>query len=107
MFSSRALWYVGIFSILWCIGSAISAQVPPAPTFEVASVKQNKRGFDSIQRAGLKPGDRVTITNATLGTLIRMAYPGIAEIVGGPNWIGGAGPSVGADRFDVNAKAEA
>jgi uncharacterized protein (TIGR03435 family) len=48
-------------------------------------------------------GDRVTMTNVTLRTLIQVAYPGMSEIVGGPGWVG-SGPS--GDRFDVNAKAE-
>jgi uncharacterized protein (TIGR03435 family) len=43
----------------------------------------------------------------TLRTVIQVAYPGMSEIIGGPEWIGSAGPSFDADRFDVNAKAEA
>jgi len=107
MFRSRALWYFCVFSVFWRLGSVVSAQAPTTPTFEVASVKQNRSGPDSIQRVAMQPGDRVTITNVTLWTLIQVAYPGMADIVGGPKWIGSAGPSFDADRFDVNAKAEA
>jgi hypothetical protein len=81
-FRSRAFSYFCVFSLALRMGCVLSAQPAPTPTFEVTSVKQNKRGSDSIQRAGLQPGDRVTITNATLWTLIQMAYPGMAEIVG-------------------------
>src|SRR6266487_4115691 len=107
MFRSRTLWCFCVFSALWRIGGGVSAQAPSTTTFEVASVKQNKSGPDSIQRVGMQPGDRVTITNVTLWTLIQVAYPGMSEIIGGPKWIGSSGPSADADRFDVNAKAEA
>ena len=107
MFRSRALWCFCVFFVLGRLGSAASAQAPTTPVFEVASVKQNKSGPDSLQRVAMQPGDRVTITNVTLWTLIQVAYPGMSEIIGGPKWIGSAGPSVDADRFDVNAKAEA
>jgi bla regulator protein blaR1 len=104
---SRAVCYFCVFSVLWRIASLVSAQAPATPTFEVASVKQNKAGPDSIRRVGIQPGDRVTLTNVTLRTLIQVAYPGMSEIIGGPKWIGSAGPSFDADRFDVNAKAAA
>src|SRR5262249_33942661 len=78
------------------------------PAFEVASVKPNKSGPNGVQRAGLRPGDRVTMTDVLLLTLIQIAYPDASEILGGPTWMGTAGtPNLGADRFDVNAKAEA
>jgi uncharacterized protein (TIGR03435 family) len=104
MMRSRLLWMVGIVAIVGVLASGQSAQTPPSPTFEVASIKPNKSGPGSIQRAGLQPGDRVTMTNVTLRILIQIAYPGPSEIVGGTDWVG-SGPS--GDRFDVNAKAEA
>src|SRR5204862_6505799 len=82
-----------------------AAQAPPppprpaSPTFEVATVKQNKSGEGFI-RFGLQPGGRVSATNVPLKELIRMAYnlqP--FQIEGGPGWIN-------SDRFDVPAKAE-
>jgi len=80
-----------------------SAAQASGPAFDVASVKPNKSGPSAIQRVVMQPGDRVTLTNVTLRTLIQVAYPRMSEIVGGPSWIG-SGPS--GDRFDVNAKAE-
>ena len=102
---------ISVAFILWLIGiasmgrlAAGQASQTPGPAFEVASVKPNRSGPGSVQRAGLQPGDRVTMTNVTLRTLIQIAYPGMSEIVGGPSWVG-SGPA--GDRFDVNAKAEA
>ena len=80
-----------------------SAAQASGPAFDVASVKPNKSGPGAVQRVVMQPGDRVTMTNVTLRTLIQVAYPRMSEIVGGPSWIG-SGPS--GDRFDVNAKAE-
>ena len=97
------LWLIGIAST-GRIAAGQASQTPPGPVFEVASVKPNSSGPDSAQRAGLQPGERVTMTNVTLRTLIQIAYPGLSEIVGGPSWVG-SGPA--GDRFDVNAKAEA
>jgi uncharacterized protein (TIGR03435 family) len=97
------LWLIGIAS-MGRIAAGQASQIQPGPAFEVASVKPNRSGPDSVQRAGLQPGDRVTMTNVTLRTLIQIAYPGLSEIVGGPSWVG-SGPT--GDRFDVNAKAEA
>jgi uncharacterized protein (TIGR03435 family) len=101
MAASRVLWMSGTVCLVAGILAAQTA--PPTAAFEVASIKPNKSGPGSIQRAGLQPGDRVTMTNVTLRILIQIAYPGPSEIVGGPSWIG-SGPS--GDRFDVNAKAE-
>jgi hypothetical protein len=48
----------------------VAAADPPTGrvAFEVASVKRNKSGPNSIQRAGLRPGDRVRMTNVMLLT---------------------------------------
>jgi uncharacterized protein (TIGR03435 family) len=66
---------------------------------EVATVKPNKAGGG--QNIQVTPGGLVTITNMTVGTLIRMAYGSEAiqtqrQIVG-PSWID-------SDRFDISAK---
>jgi uncharacterized protein (TIGR03435 family) len=103
MVKSRVLRMAEIVCIVGSIASGPSAQTPTSPAFEVASIKPNKSGPGSIQRAGLQPGDRVTMTNVTLRILIQIAYPGPSEIIGGPSWVG-SGPS--GNRFDVNAKAE-
>jgi uncharacterized protein (TIGR03435 family) len=67
---------------------------------EVATVKPNRAGGG--QNIQVTPGGLVTITNMTVGTLIRMAYGSEAiqtqrQIVGGPSWID-------SDRFDISAK---
>lgn len=81
--------------------------VPPL-AFEIASVKPNKAGPSSLQRAGLSAGERVTMINVPLLTLLQIAYPGTSTIVGAPKWVGSpGGPNLDADRFDVSAKANA
>jgi len=88
-------------------GSAASVQAPEGPRFEVASVKENRRapGPDAPARVVMS-GDRVTITNETLHTMLRVAFPGAAEVRGGPTWVGSPGPPRSSDvRFDVLAKA--
>ncbi len=88
--------------------SSTNAKGALAPAFEVASVKPNKAGPTSPQRAGLPPGERVTMVNVPLLTLMQVAYPGMSAIIGGPKWMGIPGaPNFDADRFDLNAKAEA
>jgi uncharacterized protein (TIGR03435 family) len=69
------------------------------PSFEVASVKQNKSADRRVQ-IGLQPGGRFTATNVPLRMLIRNAYQlQDAQIISGPGWID-------TERFDVVAKAE-
>jgi uncharacterized protein (TIGR03435 family) len=87
--------------------SAQTANSTPPPAFEVASVKPNTSGPTSPQRAGLSAGERVTMINVPLLTLLQIAYPGMSVIVGAPKWVGSpGGPNFDADRFDVSAKAE-
>jgi uncharacterized protein (TIGR03435 family) len=76
----------------------LSAQSPPSPAFEVASVKPNKAGGASVMG---QAGGRFTATNVTVRELLRIAY-GTAgpledtRIVGGPGW-------TQSDRYDVLA----
>src|ERR1051326_7114840 len=82
------------------------AQQPPA--FDVASIKRNMAGRGSPQRVGVNAGDRLTLTNVPLLTLIQIAYEPVTEVVGGPTWMGRPGePNFEVDRFDVAAKAVA
>jgi uncharacterized protein (TIGR03435 family) len=57
--------------------------------------------------SNLPPGERLTFVNVTLRNLIQVAYSGFSAISGGPTWMGEAGPSFDAARFDVTAKADA
>ena len=78
-------------------GPSLAAQTPPAPAFEVASVKPNKTG-DGRVMLGLQPG-RFNATNVPLRMLLRQAFNvQDFQIVGGPEWLG-------SDRFDIIAKA--
>jgi uncharacterized protein (TIGR03435 family) len=72
-------------------------QQNPAIAFEVASIHANTTGSpDSI--VNLPDTGRVSVTNATLETLIRNAY-GMQknQIVGAPKWID-------SDRYDIQAR---
>ena len=80
------------------LGAPLRAQAPARPSFEVASVKQNKSGEGFIRFSAMPGGFRVT--NAPLRELIRFAYQlQPFQIEGGPGW-------VTSDRFDIVAKAE-
>jgi uncharacterized protein (TIGR03435 family) len=81
------------------LGKSVRAQAPERPSFEVASVKQNKSGEGFI-RIATAAGGGFRITNAPLRELIRFAYQiQPFQIEGGPGWIA-------SDRFDIVAKAE-
>lgn len=80
------------------------AQVPERPpSFEVASVKENRSG-DLRSPMRTEPGGRFTATNVLLKFLIAEAFMGpqpvhlSSRIVGGPDWIN-------STRFDIIAKA--
>lgn len=69
------------------------------PEFEVASVKPNKSGNNSIS-ISRQPGGRVTVTNAPLRMLITFAYDlREHQLSGGPGWLS-------SDRYDIVAKAD-
>jgi uncharacterized protein (TIGR03435 family) len=89
--------YVAVIVSAFC--TVLLAQTD-LPRFEVASVRVNKSdrgggsGFNGL------PGERLTIVNMTLRSILLAAYGMPSnQIVGGPGW-------VEADRFDIAAKAE-
>ena len=88
---------------------AQSVPLPSAtePRFEVASVKRATEASGKVRvgdqvwgsaGAGFKPGGTFEAVNATLGSVIRLAY-GLREFqaVGAPEW-------VDTDRFDIQAR---
>ena len=79
-------------------GAQAPGATPPAPAFEVASVKPNTSG-EFGGSFGYRPGGQFVVVNNTLRNMIRNAY-GVQnfQIVGGPDWLD-------KDRFDVMAKA--
>src|SRR3954469_8458937 len=81
-----------------CVLSAIALlSAQDAPTFEVASVKQNTSG-DGRTFIQMLPGNRINLTGVPLRLLISQAYQlQQFQLVGGPAWIGN-------DRFDIVAK---
>lgn len=79
--------------------AGVSAQ-SPSPGFEVASIKPNVSGSLNANAARVA-GDRYRAENASLISLLRVAYA-VQEfqIAGHPAW-------ANVDRFDIDAKMEA
>jgi uncharacterized protein (TIGR03435 family) len=93
---------VAAASVVASAGSLVVGQGPAGsqtPTFEVASVKQNKSG-DGRVMMGFQPGGRYTATNVTMNLVLRQAYQmQPSQIIGAPSWFD-------SDHFDIVAKAE-
>jgi uncharacterized protein (TIGR03435 family) len=79
-------------------------QTPPAadplrPSFEVASINQNK-SLSGGGSMGARPGGRLVARNVSLRALVEFAYDLRSyQLDGGPDWIT-------TDRFDIDAAAE-
>jgi uncharacterized protein (TIGR03435 family) len=85
-------------------GSALYAQTPAAPAFEVASVKPSNpdpsNPLSMVPMAMPQPGGRFVASNIPLRLLIRFAYEvQDFQIDGGPPWML-------SSKFDITAKAE-
>jgi uncharacterized protein (TIGR03435 family) len=100
----RLLW--GVLVAVTSLFAQNQAQPPERlPTFEVASIKENKSGETRVSQRTL-PGGRFTTTNGLLKGYIAAAYlgaqpsPALARVrvVGGPDWVESA-------RYDITAKA--
>ncbi len=71
------------------------AQAPQS--FEVASIRRNLSGSQNTQ-INVSDGGRVTITNASLKTLIRNAYGILSfQLAGEPGWID-------TEMYDIEAR---
>ena len=90
--------WVALVGLLAAGGTLLRAQTANVPVFEVVSVKPNDSGtVDSSSM--VMAGGRYLARNATLRSMIRTAWQvHDDQIIGGPDWIG-------ADRFDLTAKA--
>lgn len=76
--------------------SAVEGQTPPS--FEVASIKRNLDGPGNSGSTTL-PGGRMSMTNRTLRSIIRVAYHAVdIEVIGGPDWLDN-------DRWNILATA--
>jgi hypothetical protein len=60
-------------ALLVAAAVALSAQAPPAATFEVVSVKRNRSG-DQNSSTRTRPGGGAMVTNNTLRALVRNVY---------------------------------
>jgi uncharacterized protein (TIGR03435 family) len=74
---------------------ALSAHAQTPPTFEAASIRRNVSGEINTQ---IKlAGNRLTITNASVKTLIRNAWDLLGfQLAGGPPWLD-------SDMYDISA----
>lgn len=80
--------------------TALGALNAPAQTkFEAASIRATPPDAREPLDIRFEPGGRITVTNETLGVLVRYAY-GVKrwQIVAAPAWFD-------TDRFDISAKA--
>src|SRR5688572_4835328 len=85
----------------FCVPLVADRQAPvrpsDLPSFDVASIKQNRSGefFGSF---GYEPGGQLVVVNNAVRTLIRSAYSLQSyQILGGPEWIN-------SDRYDLSAR---
>jgi len=70
----------------------------PSPAFDAASIKENRSALNANGGGGIRPGGRVSASNAPVRVLILMAY-GLQDyqLSGGPAWVASTG-------YDVEAK---
>lgn len=95
----KDLYSLGLTFLAWPVLTGIAAQIQDAPSFEVASIRENRSG-ESIMLFQPRRGGRFTATNCSLNLLISYAYDIMqSQISGAPAW-------VNSDRYDVAAKAE-
>jgi uncharacterized protein (TIGR03435 family) len=67
--------------------SADQNQPRPSATFEVASIKPNNSGNDSVS-GGFQPGGRFVMVNSPISLLVRLAYPAdVPQLIGAPSWV--------------------
>src|SRR5437868_5452465 len=90
------------------LGVATHAAAQTSPSFEVASIKENKTDTNRVYMNVL-PGGRFVATNVTLGTLVTGAFgseiPLPQSRVVLPALWAGSGLYTTAPRFDIEAKA--
>jgi uncharacterized protein (TIGR03435 family) len=87
--SARSVYLLAVGTLIACAAWA------QTPAFEAASIKPND-GVSPNTRIDIS-GGRVTMTNATLKTLIRNAYDILSfQLAGGPRWLD-------SDSFDIVA----
>jgi uncharacterized protein (TIGR03435 family) len=83
------------FALVVLVNAVLLGQ---SPTFEVASVRENKSGGRGAS-LNMQPGGRIVITDAPLDFIIPFAYQiQPFQIIGAPDWMKNA-------RYDIQAKA--
>ena len=94
------IYRMGCLVVCCLLSFELSAQTqPPAPAFEVASIKAN-HSADRRMMMDIAPGGRVNVTNLNLKQLILFAYQiKDSQLSGASGWID-------SDQYDITAKAE-
>src|SRR5712671_3346546 len=93
--------HVVIAALLIALAVHAAAQPAARPAFDVASIKANKSG-DNSMFVNILPGGRFMVRNATLRELVQAAYQfqyQAFQILGGAGWID-------TERFNIDAKAD-
>src|ERR1700730_1378411 len=94
----QAITGAGLISFASFAAFAQQPEIAP-PAFEVASIRPSAPGGRGVSLQ-IAPGGRFTATNASLRSLIKMAYVvRDFQISGGPGWLD-------SDRFNITSKAE-
>jgi uncharacterized protein (TIGR03435 family) len=103
MVKSRLLWIVGIVALVGAVSGGPSAQTPPRPAFEVASIKRNV-SLDGSGGMRVEPGGRFQVVNAPVFWLVASAYSESmgalrpSQIINAPGWLE-------SEHHDIIAKA--
>lgn len=80
-----------------CVSLAIVVGTAAAQQFDVASIKPNNSGANTLS-VRIAPGGRLTAMNASLRSLVTAAYQiRFFQLAGGPSWMDSA-------RYDIQAK---
>ena len=91
---NRSVWLV----VLCSVTLSLAAQQPPAPAFEVTSVKRNVTNAPG-SGANISPSGLLTIVNMPIRALLRNVLELLdAQLIGGPDWMA-------TERYDITAKA--
>ena len=94
-----------LITALVAVAVGVDPQTPPpsanASTFDVVSVTRRVSNTPGSMSPMLMPSGRVAAQNVTVREIVRTAYAlEDSQVEGGPGWIG-------ADRFDIEARAVA
>jgi uncharacterized protein (TIGR03435 family) len=84
--------------VVLMLAAVMQSPTPPAPAFEVASIKVNNSGSDNFGFTA-RPGGVMVATNVTARQIVTYSYSmQNSRVAGGPDWLDTV-------RYDITAKA--